>query len=128
MARPAKLTPGTAAAIIQATREGLPRRFAAARAGVGLSTLFSWLKTGRKAKCGPYREFLDGIKKAEAEAVAARLATISAAGNAGTWQSAAWWLERRYPEEFGTQRSELRELQAMLREVETLLRERQPTS
>lgn len=46
-------------------------------------------------------EFFEGVKKATAEARIERLAHIEKAGRDGTWTAAAWWLERRYPDEYG---------------------------
>lgn len=46
-------------------------------------------------------EFFERVKKATAEARIERLAHIEQAGIDGTWTAAAWWLERRYPDEYG---------------------------
>ena len=46
-------------------------------------------------------ELLDAVEKAESEAVVGWLAKIEQAANAGTWQAAAWKLERRYPRVYG---------------------------
>jgi len=46
-------------------------------------------------------EFFEDIKRATAEARIERLAHIEKAGQDGTWTAAAWWLERRYPDEYG---------------------------
>jgi hypothetical protein len=45
--------------------------------------------------------FFEADKKAIAEARIERLAHIELAGSDGTWTAAAWWLERRYPDEYG---------------------------
>lgn len=44
--------------------------------------------------------FSVAIKKAEVECKAARIATILKASEK-SWQAAAWWLERRYGDEYG---------------------------
>ena len=41
-----------------------------------------------------------GLKKAEAECKAARIATVLKASEK-SWQAAAWWLERRFSDEYG---------------------------
>ena len=41
------------------------------------------------------------IEQAEAVAIRDRLAVITKAADSGTWQAAAWFLERRYPEQWG---------------------------
>ena len=44
--------------------------------------------------------FSVALKKAEAECKAARIATVLKASEK-SWQAAAWWLERRCPDEYG---------------------------
>lgn len=47
------------------------------------------------------RNLSKALKKAEADAKVAMLTAIQkAAMEPKTWQAAAWWLERKYPEEF----------------------------
>jgi hypothetical protein len=41
-------------------------------------------------------EFCEAVKKAEAEAEAAAVVQIKAAASSGTWQAAAWFLERKF--------------------------------
>jgi hypothetical protein len=65
---------------------------------------------------GKFRDFRDALKKAEAEAVCGRLERICAAGK-GTLQAAAWWLERRHPDEFGSDKRTIRELAAMVHQL-----------
>lgn len=69
--------------------------------GIAESTFYRWLQEGEKAKHGLKREFFEAIKKAEAEAIARNVALIQKSAQEGNWQAAAWWLERRYPEEWG---------------------------
>jgi len=59
--------------------------------GISYQTFNEW----RKEKS----EFSDAIKKAEVECKAGRIAVIFKAAEE-KWQAAAWWLERRYPQEF----------------------------
>jgi hypothetical protein len=61
----------------------------------------NWMKKGESASSGAYVEFLEAVKKAEAEAEALRVSRISKAGKEGNWQADAWYLERRYPERWG---------------------------
>ena len=41
------------------------------------------------------------MKKAEKEAIARNVALIQRAAQEGNWQAAAWWLERKYFEDWG---------------------------
>jgi len=45
--------------------------------------------------------FLAAVKKAEADAIVRHVANIAKAAQDGQWQASAWWLERRYPAEYG---------------------------
>jgi hypothetical protein len=45
--------------------------------------------------------FFVDVEKATAVARLQRLEQIDVAAASGSWQAAAWWLERRYPDEFG---------------------------
>jgi len=49
----------------------------------------------------PYAEFFAEIDKAQGLAVATRLNRLQKAAQGGAWQADAWWLERRFPKEFG---------------------------
>lgn len=53
------------------------------------------------------RQFRDAVEKAEADTKLASLGRIRAAGQSGTWQADAWYLERKYPHEFGRRVAEL---------------------
>ncbi len=69
--------------------------------GIDDSTWFRWLSEGEKAKSGLKREFYETIKKAEKDAIARNVALIQRAAQEGNWQAAAWWLERKYFEDWG---------------------------
>jgi hypothetical protein len=72
---------------------GATHRLACAYAGVSEPTFYTWLKAKP--------EFSESIKRAEGAAAVSALQTIATAANNGTWQAAAWLLERRYPQEYG---------------------------
>jgi len=69
--------------------------------GIDESTWYRWLSEGEKAKSGLKREFYETIKKAEKDAIARNVALIQRAAQEGNWQAAAWWLERKYFEDWG---------------------------
>jgi hypothetical protein len=66
-----------------------------------------------QAKCVA---FLAAVKKAQADAVAANVQLIQIAAREGTWQAAAWWLERRHPDQYGSDRKRVKELERLLAE------------
>lgn len=70
--------------------------------GIDESTWWRWLQKGEtaKSKKSIYYKLFKQIKKAEAEAQMRNVAIVQEAAQE-SWQAAAWWLERRYPEEWG---------------------------
>lgn len=96
MGRPTKCTPEITEKVAEAIRDGLYAESAATLAGIGERTYYSWMKRG-DAGDEPYVQFRLAVKKAEAEAEAASLAVIRGAAQDGTWQAAAWYLERKFP-------------------------------
>lgn len=109
MARPTKYTPDVVKLITDAIRLGMTYRLACQYAGITEETFGNWQKR--------YLDFFDAVKKADADCVALRLARISAAGKAGTWQADAWTLERRYANEYG---NKIRHDVNILREAERI--------
>jgi len=101
MARPTKLTPESQERILQAIRVGATYTDAADYAGVVYDTFNNWMKRGAEAKSGIYFEFFNEVKKAQGSAKVGWLAKIEKAANEGSWQAAAWKLERRDPENYG---------------------------
>ena len=95
MARRSKCTPETIAKIEQGISLGMTYKLAAQYAGIGESTFYQWVK---EAEAGDprKREFAEALNRAEAHGAAAALACIAKAAKGGTWQAAAWILERRY--------------------------------
>lgn len=99
--RPSKLNEDTKSRLLQAIRLGCTYDKACAFAGISYQTLRNWIKRGEQSTKGQYFDFVDELKKAEASAVVGWLAHIEKAAKDGTWQAAAWKLERRYPREWG---------------------------
>lgn len=115
------MTPAVCKAVLEAIAKGTPRKFAAAGAGVGERTLYKYMRLGRLAKSGEAKDFYDALRCAEARSVAMRVERISGAAKKGAWQADCWWLERRYPEEFGSDRREVKVLQKQVLELATRL-------
>ena len=96
--RRTKLNEATKSTILKAISTGATYEIAANLAGVSRSTLNNWLQKGEEQTRGIYSTFLDDFKKAEARCMVAALVRIKQAADSGTWQAAAWLLERRCPE------------------------------
>ena len=87
--------------LAEALRVGHTRATAAALAGIGESTLYSWIATANQPNPShEYIDFLEAIKQAEREGEDELVGLIRAAANR-TWQAGAWLLERRYPDRWG---------------------------
>lgn len=93
MARPTKLTPEVQERICQAIAIGATYDLACKYGGITAETFAQW----RKGKSG----FSEAVQEAEGRAVVGWLAKIEKAASDGTWQAAAWKLERRYPQDYG---------------------------
>ena len=113
MARPTKLTDEIQDKIVAALTGGNYQDTAAAYAGISRSTFYGWLERGRieaarlqnKEKANPketvFLEFSRAVENARASAEVRNVTLIQQAANSGTWQAAAWHLERSYPQRWG---------------------------
>jgi len=104
MGRPTKLTPAAQAIIEKAVGLGATFEASANAAGVHYDTFNRWMHKGEAAKSGQYRLFYEAVKKAIGDRQARWLSQIEQAAQNGTWQAAAWKLERTDPDNFGRQR------------------------
>lgn len=97
--KPIKLTEDKIERFLQATKLGCPIKDACGCAGISDSWFFrekkAALENPKAAKSKPFLEFLDRIKEVEGEATRRWLAMIEKSAMAGSWQAAAWKLERR---------------------------------
>lgn len=131
--RPTKLTPEVKEAIVNQIRIGNYIETAALVAGISKQSLYDWLKRGREAKRGIYKDFLDAVEQAQAEAEARDLSLIDEAGHGMAavvikesyeknkegqlvlierteekrvtkdWRAIAWRLEKKHPKKYGKQ-------------------------
>jgi hypothetical protein len=81
--RPTKLTPEVKKILLDTIATGVPLNHAAKRAAITRGTLWGWLRRGEEAGKGEFFDFLNAVKKAEAEAVTISLARIRKAGAGG---------------------------------------------
>lgn len=87
-----KRTPELEWEVLQALRIGTTRHGAAAAAKINHMTLSRWINSDP--------DFEDQVQQAEGEAEAKYVARIHEAAHNGTWQAAAWWLERRRSDDY----------------------------
>lgn len=101
--RRTKLTKALHDEIVGAIRVGTPIIHAAQAAGIGETTFHRWCQEGRakpKSSKDPRRAFADAVDQALSQSVRLRVTRIAKAGET-SWQADAWWLERRFPDQFG---------------------------
>lgn len=125
--RPTSLTPEVEDRIVTAIRGGSYIDDAASFAGVSDRTVYNWLARGKDAlyqqESGQdipdsehlYLQFLQSVQRARSEAVLRNLALIQTAAQNGSWQAAAWYLERTNPRKWG--RHETVELEGIDRDT-----------
>lgn len=111
--RPTLLDDDCLQKITNALRDGGYIQDATTAAGIAQSTYHNWMERGRKerdrrlAELTPdkneqiYVDFLEAVEKAQAEASVELLGEIANHARNGTWQAAAWILERKFPRQWG---------------------------
>lgn len=110
MARPTKLDETRVKNIVELIRAGNYSETAAQAAGISPATFYNWMNEGREARNKKNKlnareksclEFLEAVEKARGEAEARAVAIVTRAAMDGTWQAAAWYLERTQPDRYG---------------------------
>lgn len=87
-------------ALCDSIASGMYVNLACQSVGIGTSTLSIWKQKGQQG-IKPYDQVWKRIQIAEAKAIERRIKRIEEAGENGSWQADAWYLERRYPHLFG---------------------------
>ena len=77
--------------------EGMTNKDACTVAGIATSTFYGWINNPSNEL---EKELADRVERARVVRKMQLLQTIFDAAENGCWQAAAWYLERRYPEEF----------------------------
>jgi hypothetical protein len=96
--RPTKLNADATNQILDALRLGVPQSTAVAYAGISRSTYYRWLAAADDPEASDdFRDFRDAVEVARAEAEVRSVAVIQNASGR-SWQAAAWFLERSFPE------------------------------
>ena len=96
-----KLTPELQDKIVQAIRMGNYVETAVAYAGIHKDTFYNWLQRGKDEPGSIYADFSDAVEKAKADSEVRDVALIEKAATDGSWQAAAWKLERKFPQKWG---------------------------
>jgi transposase-like protein len=111
--RPTLLDEQRLEAITNALRNGAYIDHAAQAAGVSTRTYHGWMERGRAERDrinaglapdpdeAPFMQFLHSVERAQSEAAVDLLGEIANHARNGTWQAAAWILERKFPRQWG---------------------------
>lgn len=97
--RKTKLNPERAAKICDLLSKGNTRRASAYASGVTYESMRSWLKRAEECESGIYVEFAEAVQLAEAQAEINAVSVVTQAGFTN-WTAAAWWLERKFPDDW----------------------------
>lgn len=94
--RPPKLTDEIREQIATFIEVGVPAEVAARASGISPRTYYAWKSRADRGgkNDAPYRRFVERIEQAQATAEANLVASIQRSADRGSWQAAAWLLER----------------------------------
>jgi len=108
-----KLNPERQSRIVEALTQGNYIETAARYAGITPQGMYKWLNRGNAERSRIYDgeepdpketmyvDFVEVVEKARAQAEMRNVGLIQKAAVDGTWQAAAWYLERSYPKRWG---------------------------
>ncbi len=102
--RPTKLDDDRAKRIVDALAIGATIRQACDAAGIDAATYHRWIERGNSGDPDDdaYRDFRDAATRARTQAELRMVGVVQAAAASGKdWRAAAWYLERRRPDEWG---------------------------
>lgn len=106
-----KLTPELVRRMGDLFRLGMSQQQVAKFHGLNPKTLRRWIRAGRKATKGIYHDLVLTMGHGEAAAVKDCLTNLHRAHVDGNkWQAAAWYLERKHPEEWADRGPGIKEI------------------
>lgn len=114
---PIKLTPEVRKALVDSLAAGVDQKHACEAVSVSARTFRYWMKKGKEGGSPETIALFTAVKKAKADAVRRNVAIIQKAAQDGTWTAAAWWLERRHPDLYGSDRKRVKELERLLAQI-----------
>lgn len=98
--RPLELTDDIQKKICEALEMGAYIESAAAYADVHKTSLYAWLKRGRKGETEQFVQFINAVDKAMEMGQLRHLRNIHKRGDTD-WKASAWVLERKFPKKWG---------------------------
>ena len=100
-----KATLGVISSLCRGLRDGNSRTVSCLRAGITIRTLQRWIQRAEDGE-QKYVEIRDQVEQAEALSAQNAVELILKAGHKD-WRAAAWFLERRFPDDWGAWRAKL---------------------
>jgi hypothetical protein len=94
--RPTKLTAALIEKIAALMRAGNYAEQACRAVGIATSTYYRWIERGRREQFGIYHDFVEALRRAEAEAEVEAVVLLREA-MPDDWRAIVAYLERRYP-------------------------------
>ena len=126
--RPSKFTPEIRKALIDTITAGLTYTHACQIVGIDYDTFNKWRLKGNRETKGDFFDFVGELTLAETQTALSMMATVRKCAQGykikrkfvnkngdlitydedipSDWRASTWWLEHRYPEEYGKQRIE----------------------
>lgn len=120
--RPTLLTTAVQEKICKSIRAGNYQDVAAKNAGISVRTLRHWMTCGRKEDSGVYHDFLHAVVEAESQAEITCVRRVLSASKKDA-KHAEWWLERKFPARWSSNRKELSQLRRDLNELVLALKD-----
>lgn len=105
--RPKPNDPAILKLVAEGARVGLTFELIAKHSGIHIATLYKWAKQGREGS-ELHQPFAAALDNNESRGAVACMARIHKAAAGGTWQAAAWIMERRHG--FTVQRANMPDL------------------
>lgn len=107
--RPSGLTNYVAGILLECIARGVTHKGATLRAGIDESTFYDWRNRGEAEIAAgtpdtPHAAFAKSLKMAEGQGIYESMLQIHTGMD--RWQSSAWHLERRYPDEYGLKKDQ----------------------
>jgi len=92
-------TQATTTKVTKLIKVGIPPVVAAQATGIAEGDFVEWMRKGQLSGSGHgnYRQFYEGVVKADADFEAGLIERIASAKD---WKAAAWLAERRFPERY----------------------------
>jgi transposase len=99
--RRSKLDPERTKLVVEAISLGCHLDAAAAHAGISRTTFWRWMQIGEEAKRGPFRDFYNAVRAAEARLEVVLTGKLRTAADRD-WRANLEFMARRFPERWGT--------------------------